>query len=94
MRDKVIDGDKLLLVAARMGKLDAVKFLVDKGTNVNPKTKGGSTPLMEAAMWGNLDVVKYLISKGANVNASGIWAIQRGNEYLIPNGAVDKIQVK
>jgi len=50
--------------------LDVVKYLVDKGANVNAQDKGDWTPLLSAACeGGEMDMVKYLVSKGANVNA-------------------------
>lgn len=63
------DGKTPLIIAAQEGKLDAVKFSVDKGANVNAIDNYGWTPLMYATWEGHLDVVQYLVDKGANVNA-------------------------
>lgn len=68
-----------LQVAANKGQLEAVKFFVEKGADVNykhPITK--MTALHLAAYQGNQDVVKYLIAHGADVNAK-----LRGNVSII-----------
>ena len=59
-----------LQIAANHNQLKMVKFLVERGADVNythPVTK--MTALSMAAFNGSDEVVKYLISKGANVNA-------------------------
>ena len=43
-----------------MGHLDVVKFLVEKGANVNHTYKDGKNSLMWASWRGHLDIVKYL----------------------------------
>ena len=47
-----------------------MKFLIDKGLDVNAKAKQGETVLMFAAWHGRFEVVKFLIDKGADVNAT------------------------
>ena len=52
------------------GQLAAVKFLVQRGANINahfglPKR----TALQQAAEGGNLDIVIYLVEAGADINA-------------------------
>ncbi len=56
--------DKSLNFAAECGNLEAVKFLVSKGADVN-MSKG---PLPLASRNGHLEVVKFLISIGADIN--------------------------
>lgn len=62
--------DEDLLAAARKGDLAQVKALVEKGANIEAKTRYDTTPLFFAARNGHLEVVQYLISKGANVNVT------------------------
>lgn len=62
-------GTSLLSLATKNGRLEMVKFLVDKGANVNHGAINGTAPLMLAATNGHLDVVKFLVDKGADVNA-------------------------
>jgi len=62
--------ENIINIASREGNLDVIKFLVDKGADVNSKDKDGYAPLNRAALAGHLDIVKYLVNKGgADVNA-------------------------
>ncbi len=60
-------------VLSDSGSLDAVKFLIDKGMDVNyalvTQDGTGYTALMFAVRWGKIEVVEYLISVDADVNA-------------------------
>jgi ankyrin repeat protein len=55
--------------AVLYGNLADVKYLVEKGADVNAKNEDSTTPLFSAAGSGDLEVVKYLVEKGADVNA-------------------------
>ena len=46
----------------------AVKLLIDAGSDVNVKSTLGYTPLMWAARAGNLEITQLLLEKGANAN--------------------------
>jgi ankyrin repeat protein len=48
--------------------IETVKYLVDKGANVNDAGQYGWTPLHSASYQGLTDVIDYLASKGGNVN--------------------------
>jgi ankyrin repeat protein len=55
--------------AAFAGHTEVVKFLLEKGAEVNAKgTIGGTTALMVASQNGHAEVVKVLLEKGADVN--------------------------
>jgi ankyrin repeat protein len=56
-------------VVAGGESLDVVHLLLDRGADVNAKTKHGWTALMSAGMEGQTEVAKALIAKGADVNA-------------------------
>ena len=86
-----------LFCAAELGRRDIMKFLIDKGANVNADT-WGLTPLLWAAERGKMDIMKILIDKGANVNATDtdgftplLWTAGRGDidimKILIEKGA-------
>lgn len=65
-------GDRAfnLIQAADKGQLKIVKFLVEKGVDVDATTVDGVTPLMYASQNGNTEIIEYLISQGADVNAT------------------------
>src|SRR5262249_16627558 len=46
----------------------SVRFLIEKGADVNLATKRNQTPLAQAAMQGSEDIVRLLLDKGAKVN--------------------------
>jgi ankyrin repeat protein len=58
-----------LIRAADNGQLEIVKFLVERGVDVDATTVDGVTPLMYASQNGYTEIMEYLISKGADVNA-------------------------
>lgn len=48
---------------------DKVRLLVEKGADVNARSKQGRTPLLIASAYdGNLEVVQYLLEKGADLS--------------------------
>ncbi len=86
--------------AAADGKIDAVKYHLAAGVDVNVKTRDilGTTPLHEAVRKNRKEIVELLIAEGANVNSrdgSGETALyqaaHRGHlelcKLLINNGA-------
>ena len=56
-------------VNAPMPLVDAVKYCVELGNDVNAADNRGYTPLHGAAYLGDNDIVSYLVSKGAKVDA-------------------------
>jgi ankyrin repeat protein len=75
-------------------QINVVKYLVNKGADVNPAQSGATraTPFGFAAHNGNLPVVKYLFKKGALINGSSLFlSSQNGHlsvvEFLVQHGA-------
>ena len=62
-----------LLYAARDGRLDAARRLVEAGADVELADANGIRPLLMAALNNKLDVARLLVSKGANINADDFW---------------------
>ena len=58
-----------LLGAARLGRTEDVKRMLDAGEDVNARTVDGYTALIEAAFRNRLDMVTLLLARGADVNA-------------------------
>ena len=57
-----------LFLAAGEGRLDAVRYLLDQGADVNAREYGGRTGLAEAAFCRNASVIKELLLRGADMN--------------------------
>jgi ankyrin repeat protein len=56
--------------AAYAGHDEEIRFLLDRGADVNRKTNFGGTALMVAAYKGHESTVRLLLSRGADVTAS------------------------
>ena len=52
--------------AALNGQTEAAKLLIEKGADVNARSRDGSTPLNSAAFLGRVEMVKLLLEKGAD----------------------------
>jgi len=62
-------GIGALHLAAVLGRIDLLRFLLDRGVSVDQTTKTGITPLYGASSEGRADTVAYLIQRGADVQA-------------------------
>src|SRR5438552_9409371 len=68
------EGPEELWSAARKGDAKAVAGLLDKGVDVNAKTRYGATALWFAAYKGHLEVVQVLLDRKADVNVmDAVW---------------------
>ncbi|MDR1385877.1 MAG: ankyrin repeat domain-containing protein [Planctomycetaceae bacterium] len=55
--------------ATRYSQIGVLKFLVEKGADVNAESNDGETPIyVAAALSSKVDVLKFLVEKGADVN--------------------------
>ncbi|MCE5187042.1 MAG: ankyrin repeat domain-containing protein [Planctomycetaceae bacterium] len=68
------NGDTLMHLMARYGRIDDLKFLLELGVPIDIKNPSGATPLMTAVRMGKPDAMLFLLEKGADIkalNASG-----------------------
>jgi ankyrin repeat protein len=63
-------GDSLLIMASKKGNTQIVKYLLEKGVNINIKNKHGNAALHMASHNGHEEVLKALLEKGADINLS------------------------
>jgi ankyrin repeat protein len=82
-------GNSLLMIAARFGRLELAKQLIDLKANINHRNAFGDTPLMTAALGGNLDIARLLIDRGVPVNQPGWTALH----YCAASGKADMCQL-
>lgn len=62
-------GWDALSYACNSGRLEAVRFLIEHGLNVNPLGVPNRTPLHSAALLGHKDIVALLLARGADPEA-------------------------
>jgi ankyrin repeat protein len=72
-RAEVKGGMTPLLYAARDGRVEAARMLVDAGADLESGDGNGIRPLLMAALNGQIGVARLLVEKGANVNADDFW---------------------
>ena len=72
-RGEARGGMTPLLYAARDGRADAARMLVQAGADVELPDANGIRPLLMAVLNNNLDVAQVLLDRGANVNADDFW---------------------
>ncbi|MFY9557039.1 MAG: ankyrin repeat domain-containing protein [Blastocatellia bacterium] len=85
------DPNEEFLAAARKGDVAAIKSFLDKGVDVNTKTRYGATALSYACDKGHVEVVRLLIERGADVNAKDTfygevplgWALSKGHAPIV-----------
>ena len=85
------DANEEFFAAARKGDAAAVKAFLDKGVDVNAKTRYGATALSYACDKGHVEVVKLLIERGANLNVKDTfygevpigWALSRDHVEIV-----------
>ena len=85
------DNNEEFFAAARKGDPAAVKAFLDKGVDVNSKTRYGATALSYACDKGHVEVVKLLIERGADVNVKDTfygevplgWALSHGHVEVV-----------
>jgi len=72
------EGVSVFDMAITYNNLDMVKYIIEKGVDVNTtKRKSGFTPLMCASSYGRYDVAKLLLKEGADkqkIDSSGLSA--------------------
>lgn len=84
--------------ASQLGQLDVLKYMIEKGADINKSDSAGQTPLHFAAENGQLKVMRYIIEHGAVVNVSdtsgdtplmrSVWAQElEASRFLIDRAA-------
>src|SRR5437016_14126272 len=85
------DGNEEFFAAARKGDVAAVKAFLDKGVDVNTKTRYGATALSYACDKGHTEVVRLLLERGADPDVKDTfygatpmgWAAPKGYTEIV-----------
>lgn len=82
-------GERLIVLAAKTGKVQFINFLVEQGADISLKNSSGESALTIAAREGHNDLVSVIINHGADINTRTLkrktslyLAIKNGNEKL------------
>lgn len=85
-----LHGETVLHFVAVEGFSDSVKFLAERGADVNAVNDFGDCPLSDVATLGHTDIAEVLLRHGANPNARSETrdpilhlAVERANERLV-----------
>ena len=87
------DKNEEFFAAARKGDVAAVKALLDKGVDVNSKTRYGATALSYACDKGHLEVIRLLIERGADVNVKDTFYGEMPLGWALSHGYVEVIKL-
>jgi ankyrin repeat protein len=77
--------DRALVAAVRVGKLDAVRALIEIGAKIDEPDGSDTTPLDRAVLGNQMEIARVLIAHGANVN----YASQTGMTPLLYAASID-----
>jgi cytohesin len=64
-----LKSEESIHIAAKIGRIEAVKQHLADGKDVDARDKQDKTPLQHAAYWGHKEIAELLIAKGADINA-------------------------
>jgi len=91
-RAPIPGGMSPLLYAARDGRMDLVRMLLDAGANINERDANDITPLIIAITNNHPDVARFLIDHGADLKAvdwygrTPLWAAVETRNMDLDNG--------
>src|SRR5262245_2170190 len=87
---RCLHGETVLHFLAVEGVTEGVRFLAERGADVNQVNDYGDSPLSDVATLGHSDIAEVLLHHGANPNARSATrdpvlhlAVERGNERLV-----------
>jgi uncharacterized protein len=85
------DGNTPLMVAARIGNLDAARLLIAKGAQVNAANSLGETPLIMAAQKRDLAMTRLLLTQGADPAKRDVASGMSARDYAVRDGRSEMI---
>ena len=96
MRNPISGGKTPLLYAARDGRLESAKLLLDAGADIEKADPNGMTPLLFAIINDHMPLAKMLIERGANINVvdwygeSPLWAAVDARNMAVDSGSFEQ----
>ena len=65
-------GASVLHYAVMRGNPEILQLLLERGADVNSRTKSGTTPLHTAVLYNRYEAAETLLGKGADINAQSV----------------------
>ena len=81
-----------IFYAAYRGHIKIVKFLFEKGVNINVKNKYGETPFHYASSGGFNDIIEFFLQKGININVQNN-SLYTPLHYAIISGKKETVEL-
>jgi ankyrin repeat protein len=79
-------------MAVICGNLEMVRFLIERGADVNAETGYPLTPLASAAAGGKADIMRFLLESGADVNALGTYGVP-ATWFAVSKGQAEMVEM-
>jgi ankyrin repeat protein len=95
LRNPIPGGLTPLQYAARDGRLDVAKILLDSGADINLVEANGITPLVMAIVNNRVEVARFLIDRGADIKAADwygrtpLWAAVETRNMDVDNASFE-----
>lgn len=84
-------GNTPLMVAARIGNVDAARLLIARGANLNAANSLGETPLIMAVQRRDSPMTRLLLTQGADPSRRDTTSGMSARDYAVRDGRSDAI---
>jgi ankyrin repeat protein len=84
-------GNTPLMVAARIGNLDAARVLISRGANLNVTNATGETPLIAAVQRRDSAMTRLLLTQGADLSKRDTGTGLTARDYAVRDGRSEAI---
>lgn len=84
-------GNTPLMLAARIGNLDAARVLISRGANLNTTNAAGETPLIAAVQRRDAAMTRLLLTQGADPQKRDTGTGLSARDYAVRDGRSEQI---
>lgn len=84
-------GNTPLMIAARIGNIDAARILISRGAQLNAANSLGETPLIMAVQRRDLAMARLLLTQGADPAKRDIASGMSARDYAVRDGRSEAI---
>lgn len=84
-------GNTPLMLAARIGNVDAARLLISRGAQVNAANGLGETPLIMAVQRRDMGMVRLLLTQGADPAKRDVASGMSARDYAVRDGRSEAI---